>query len=260
MGMTKKSYKAFLFSLVVLAGVGALLCALFLFHGSASAPTPQSTTKQSTMAKPKDSFNKQRFSLEDPTSQWVVVNKIRPLNPSAYSPSDLVEPNVPQRVPGNESMRLRTETAKAVESMFAAAKADQTPLMLSSGFRSYSFQTGLYNGYVTKSGQAAADTYSARPGYSEHQTGLAFDVEPLDQQCDVDECFADLPAGKWVAAHAHEYGFIVRYPANKTAVTGYKYEPWHLRYVGKELAAEMKAKNITTLEEFFGLPAAPDYR
>jgi D-alanyl-D-alanine carboxypeptidase len=88
---------------------------------------------------------------------------------------------------------------------------------------------------------------------------LAFDAEPLDQKCDVDQCFADLPAGKWIAAHSYEYGFLLRYPADKVAVTGYQYEPWHLRYIGKALASELHKDHIKTLEEFFGLPAAPGY-
>lgn len=197
--------------------------------------------------------------MTEPTSLWVVINKTRPLTPQNYAPTDLVTPNVPLRVPGNETMQVRKEVADALETMFAAAKADQASMMLSSGYRSYSYQISLYGGYVNSSGKAAADTYSARPGFSEHQTGLAFDVEPFDQKCDVEQCFADLPAGKWIAAHAYEYGFILRYPADKVAVTGYTYEPWHLRYVGKPLANELHKDRIETLEEFFGLPPAPDY-
>jgi len=131
--------------------------------------------------------------------------------------------------------------------------------MVSSAYRSYSYQVSLYGKYVRDQGQSVADTQSARPGYSEHQTGLAVDVEPYDQQCDVEQCFADLPAGKWIAANAYKYGFIIRYTKDKTHVTGYEYEPWHVRYVGVELATEMHNQHIETLEEFFGLPAAPDY-
>lgn len=204
-------------------------------------------------------FNKSLHSLTDPTSIWVIVNKQRPLNPPNYIPPDLVVPKVPLRVPGNDSMQVRNVIAAPMEQLFAAASAQHVPLMLSSGYRSYTYQTGLYNDYVNTSGQASADTFSARPGYSEHQTGLAFDVEPLDQQCDVDQCFANLPAGKWIAANAYKYGFILRYPADKIGVTGFMYEPWHLRYVGTALSTEMHKDHIETLEEFFGLPAAPHY-
>lgn len=243
-----------LVALVVIAAAGVLLW-LKQTPKSVQPPAKNSTAS----AAQKTVFDKSQYSLTDPTSIWVVVNKQRPLNPQTYIPTDLVTPNVPLRVPGNESMQVRRITATAMEAMFAAAKAQQVPLMLSSGYRSYTYQVGLYNGYASSSSTAQADTYSARPGYSEHQTGLAFDVEPLDQQCDVDQCFANLPAGKWVAAHAYEYGFLVRYPADKVAVTGYTYEPWHLRYVGKPLAAELHKLHIETLEEFFGLPPAPNY-
>lgn len=224
-----------------------------------SAPSKKSNQKQKSQ--PEDNaFDKTRFSLSNPSSQWVLVNKTRPLEPKDFVPGDLVTPNVPLRVPGNDSMQLRKEAAIGLESLFAAAKSNNTPLMLSSGYRSYDFQTYLYDGYVRDEGQVVADKVSARPGYSEHQTGLSVDIEPLDQQCDVSLCFADLPAGKWLATQAYIYGFILRYPSGKTTVTGYSYEPWHFRFVGKPLAAEMRHRHIATLEEFFGIGAAPDYQ
>jgi len=121
-------------------------------------------------------FNKQQYSLTDPASIWVVVNKQHPLNPKDYTPADLVVPNVPLRVPGNESMQLREVTATAMEQMFADAKTQGINLMLSSGYRSYAYQVNLYGGYVNTEGRAVADTQSARPGYSEHQTGFAADI------------------------------------------------------------------------------------
>lgn len=150
-------------------------------------------------------------------------------------------------------MQLRSETATAVEQLFAAAKKDGINLMVSSGYRSYTYQVNLYAGYVRSSGQAEADKISARPGHSEHQTGLALDVEPTSKTCEVEQCFGDTPEGQWVKAHAYEYGFIIRYTPDKVAVTGYSSEPWHIRYVGAELAAEMHRTNTETLEEFFGI-------
>lgn len=208
--------------------------------------------------KPTSSFDKSRYSLSAPESIWVVVNKLRPLEPKTYQPADLTTPNVPLRVPGNESMRLRKVPAEALETMFAAAKGEDINLMLSSGHRSYSYQTTLYSSYVNKYGQAEADKESARPGHSEHQTGLAVDVCNADKPCDLEESFGSSRAGKWVAANAHKYGFIIRYPQGKSDVTGYVYEPWHLRYVGEELATEINRLN-STMEEFFGLKPAPDY-
>lgn len=139
---------------------------------STSAPVkkPVQTTSNAVPQKT-SSFDKLQNSLSDPASLWIVVNKQRPLSPTTYAPTDLVMPKVPLRVPGNESMQLRADTATALESLFAGAKTANVPLMLSSGYRSFTYQTSLYNGYVAAHGQAQADTFSARPGYSEHQTG-----------------------------------------------------------------------------------------
>lgn len=114
-----------------------------------------------------------------------------------------------------------------------------------SAYRSYDYQGTLYNNYVARDGQAAADTYSARPGFSEHQSGLAFDVGELDNN------YGDTAGGSWLREHCHEYGFIIRYPKGKESITGYMYEPWHIRYVGKDTAAQIYQKGIT-LEEYLG--------
>lgn len=223
---------------------------------SSTSTTKQSSTGTKTTS---DGFNKSQYSLTDPTSIWVVVNKQLPLNPKTHVPPDLVVPTVPLRVPGNETMKMRQVTATALEALFAAAKTANVPMMVSSGYRSYSFQVSLYNGYVQSQGQATADTQSARPGFSEHQTGLAVDVEPADGTCNVDQCFANTAAGKWLAANAYKYGFIIRYPQGLESVTGYEYEPWHVRYVGIPLATEMHNDGIQTLEQFFGLGSAANY-
>lgn len=204
-------------------------------------------------------FNKSKYSLTDPSSIWVVVNKKRPLNPIGYSPSDLVTPNVPLRVPGNESMQMRTVAAKSLEQMFAAAKLDGISLMISSAYRSYIYQTNLYNGYVKSQGQAIADQSSARPGHSEHQTGLAVDIEPVSKKCELDACFADTPEGIWLNKYSYLYGFILRYPSDKISITGYEYEPWHFRYVGTDLATELHKQHVETLEEFFNVPGGQTY-
>lgn len=206
-----------------------------------------------------NSFNKSLLSIDDPTSLWVVVNKQRPLQPKTYTPPDLVVPKVPLHTASRESVQIRQPAATALEQLFASAKQAGIQLSLSSAYRSYPYQTSLYNSYVKANGQAQADTFSARPGFSEHQAGLAADVSPANGRCNVEVCFADLPEGKWLAAHAYEHGFIIRYPAADTPTTGYTYEPWHIRYVGPELAAEMHRQNISTLEQFFNLGAAPHY-
>jgi D-alanyl-D-alanine carboxypeptidase len=222
--------------------------------------SPDSSGKDKESSQ-KTGFNKEQHSLSDPTSLWVIANKQRPLNPKTYKPSDLRAPNVPLRLTaGYDEMQMRDAAASAIEGMFALAKRDGVELMVSSAFRSYDYQEGLYNGYVKNQGQATADTQSARPGYSEHQTGWAIDVEPSSRNCEVEECFADTPEGKWVAANAYKFGFVIRYHEGKQDTTGYIYEPWHLRFVGTELAGEVNKQGNPTLEEFFGLPPAPDYR
>ncbi|MEO5627965.1 MAG: M15 family metallopeptidase [Candidatus Saccharimonadales bacterium] len=224
---------------------------------SAYADGAIATTNQPTET-PKTDFDKSQYSLTDPNSQWVIVNKQRPL-PAGYAPNDLVVPSVGLRLAaGNQEMQVRKVTAAAMQAMFGEAKKAGYNLLLASGYRSEDFQKNLYNGYVAQKGQALADTDSARPGHSEHQTGLAFDVGRADRKCEVDPCFGDTAEGQWVATNAHKYGFVVRYPANKQGVTGYIAEPWHLRYVGNDLATEVYQAGLT-LEEFFSLPAAPDY-
>lgn len=206
------------------------------------------------------SFDKSQHPLDEASSIWVIANKKRPLNPKDYKPADLVVPSVPLRLgETTPEMQLRRDAARALEQLVAGAQEDGPRLMLSSGYRSYTYQDGLYNGYVRTQGRATADTQSARAGYSEHQTGLAADLEPTSRTCEVEVCFGETPEGKWLAAHAHEYGFIIRYPQNKQAVTGYTYEPWHVRYVGIELAKEVKKSGKQTLEEFFDLEPAGDY-
>jgi zinc D-Ala-D-Ala carboxypeptidase len=248
---------AFLIILVI------ILLGVFVWHrDKAAAPAPKNNTQVGTSNSSKstgDGFNKQQYSLTDPASIWVVVNKQHPLNPKDYVPSDLVMPQVPLRVPGNESMQLRQATATALGQMFAAATKDNISLMLSSGYRSYTYQVNLYNGYVDSQGQATADTQSARPGYSEHQTGLAADVEPASKNCEVAACFGDTPEGKWVAANAYKYGFIVRYQTDNQAITGYEPEPWHIRYVGVSLATELHDISITSLEQFFDVSGGATY-
>ena len=258
-GSRARLWRRRLSALVVLAVVAMAVGGPYYYlHALHRKPSVASSQKNVPIS-PGDSFNKKLYSIDDPTSIWVVVNKKRSLNPINYMPVDLTVPNVPLRVPGNESMQLRKPAADGLEKLFAGAKADGLNLMLSSGYRSYTYQTNLYNGYVANSSVAEADRSSARPGHSEHQTGLAADVEPLSKTCEVDPCFAQTPEGKWIVANAYKYGFILRYPADKVGVTGYEYEPWHIRYVGTQLATELYTTHTETLEEFFGLGPAPSY-
>ena len=163
----------------------------------------------------------------------LIVNKTYPL-PSDYNPG------------------VDSTAWAALCEMFDAASADGISLWVASGFRSYDTQNRLYNNYVAQDGKAAADTYSARPGHSEHQTGLAFDLNY------VADYFAYTPAGIWVAENSWKYGFVIRYPAGKEAVTGYKYEPWHVRYFGKDVARALYESGLC-LEEYLGITSEYGY-
>ena len=233
-----------------------LLAAIGWFYFRSDSQSPPGTGQLEGQI-----FNKQRLSLTDPSSLWVIANKHRPLQPKTYTPSDLVVPDVPLRLTAkDDEMKLRREAAGALRALFAEAEQKGLKLMVSSAYRSYSFQTGLYNRYVQQQGQATADTQSARPGFSEHQTGLAVDVEPASRTCEVEACFGDTPEGQWVAANAYKYGFIIRYQEGEQDTTGYVYEPWHLRYVGQDLSQELYQQGNPTLEDFFGLEPASDYQ
>jgi D-alanyl-D-alanine carboxypeptidase len=181
-------------------------------------------------------------------SLWVVVNKQRPLKPINYTPAKFGSINLAK--PAADAFLLMKSGMK---------KAGVGTLILNSGFRSYNTQVGVHEKQVARYGLKAGEALAARPGFSEHQTGLAADVSALGQGCTIQVCFAKTKAGKWLATNAWQYGFILRYPDGQTKTTGYQFEPWHFRYVGVDLATEMKSQNITVLEKFWKLPAAPSY-
>lgn len=196
--------------------------------------------------------------LDDPARTWVVVNKQRPYAPSDFAPVPLAPPAGMTVVDGQE---LRADAAAALSAMAAAARqAGVGEIALGSGFRSFATQEVNYAGHVADFGPEGADLVSARPGFSEHQSGLGADVVACEAgTCGSIDDLAGTAQGAWIAAHAWEHGWIVRYLDGRTPVTGYSPEPWHLRYVGPELARAYHDGGWTTLEEFFGLPAAPVY-
>ncbi len=212
----------------------------------ASKTTKKPTTKQDA------GFDKSAHSIDTPGSIWWIVGKKRPL-PEDYIAPDLVTPKVTiNNKKSAAENTLRSEAASALEKLFADAKVAGYDFMLASGYRSSELQAVYYNNLVATSGQAEADKFSAKPGTSEHQTGLSLDVARADRRLYLEQAFGKDPSGKWLADHAHIYGYIVRYPEGKEASTGYNYEPWHIRYVGTELAYELHTKQ-QTMEEFFGL-------
>ena len=163
----------------------------------------------------------------------LIANKTYPL-PESYAPG------------------WDAEASEKLNVMFAEAKRDGIHLFVKSGYRSYIDQKIIYNGYVKRDGKEGADRYSARPGHSEHQTGLAFDLNSTANS------FANTKEAAWIAANCYKYGFIVRYPKGKEDITGYIYEPWHVRYLGEEKAKQVYESGLC-LEEFLGITSVYSY-
>lgn len=187
-----------------------------------------------------------------PDTVPVLVNKQNKL-PDDYQPVDLVDAEIPFIFKEDSPKRkMRVEAAAAIEKLFAAAKQEGVELLGVSAYRSSATQEALFNYYVDRDGYEAAATYSALPRTSEHETGLAIDVTGGNGKCAAEDCFGGTPEAKWLEKNAARYGFIIRYPKGKEAITGYQYEPWHLRYVGKPMAKQIMNRGIT-LEEYYNV-------
>ncbi|MGM8365440.1 D-alanyl-D-alanine carboxypeptidase family protein [Virgibacillus sp. W0181] len=187
--------------------------------------------------------------IENPYEVLALINKTHAL-PSDYLPHDLVIPNV--RFPFTEDLpkkQMRKVAAEALEDMFNAADEAGLDLFAQSGYRSYQRQDAIFASNVKQHGEEAANNFSARPGESEHQSGLTMDVTSPDVDFKLVIEFGNTKEGEWIKQHAHEFGFIIRYPEGKEEITQYQYEPWHLRFVGKKAAKEIMEKQVT-LEEY----------
>lgn len=198
-------------------------------------PSKKEENKSNTATPNKSGYIEGQKLPDEPTyiNGILLANKKNPL-PSTFAPG--------------ESKQART----AFDEMAAEAKLSGINLTAFSTYRAYAYQVTLYDRYVQKDGVEAADRYSARPGYSEHQTGMAFDIGEVNYEKHwASNSFKETEAGKWVAANAYRYGFILRYPEGKEDITGYMHESWHFRYVGKDIAEEIFKRNIT-LEEYLG--------
>jgi len=221
---------------------------------TAAAPsfTPLPPTHAPTPT-PTPTFDLAAHSTTNPESPWVVVNKHHPLDPADYVPDDLVTIEAGEQV--------RSEVADDLRDMIDAAADDGVTLTMQSGYRSYAYQQQIFGNMLGVYGREYAERLSARPGYSEHQTGLAVDLGGASKPaCDFDPCFATTPEGRWIAEHVREFGFLVRYTKANEDVTGYSPEAWHLRWVGRALTAQMAELGVTTLEETFDVDGGSDYR
>ncbi|MGT2711768.1 LD-carboxypeptidase LdcB/DacB [Streptococcus oriscaviae] len=200
---------------------------------TSSSASTETTTETPQTVSGAVNHNGSYYSVEGKYGEVIIVNKKHPLA-SDYAPGENPEAKA----------AFSTLQADMIAQGFALSQSY-------SGFRSYETQAGLYQSYVSQDGQANADRYSARPGYSEHQTGLAFDL--IDASGNLLE---EPTAAQWLRHHAHEYGFIVRYLPEKEGITGYMAEAWHIRYIGKE-ATDIYESGLT-LEEYYGVPGG-DY-
>ncbi|MCA0227938.1 M15 family metallopeptidase [Patescibacteria group bacterium] len=213
----------------------------------AAAAADEAARKQSAGQHPDGTVSSSICAVTIPSTLTVVINKKHCFSPLNWAPSDLASV---------QGYLLRSEAATQLGAMINAASAAGMGFSPSSAYRSYDNQVTTYNTWVAINGsQAAADTVSARPGYSEHQTGLAVDLQTSG--CAL-ECFAGTAAYQWLKQYASDYGFIERYPVGLTSITGYSPEAWHWRYIGVATARDMKTKGIQTLEEYLGIPGG-DY-
>lgn len=187
--------------------------------------------------------------ISKPSDLLVLVNKKNNL-PSNYVPSDLVIPNVPFPFQEyHEKKLMRKDAASALEELFKKAREENINIYAMSGYRSYDTQNSIFTSNVNKYGFENANQFSAKPGQSEHQTGLAMDITSPSVNLGLVQYFGETNEGKWLKDNAAEFGFIIRYPKGKEDITEYQYEPWHVRYVGKDIAKEISNENIT-LEEY----------
>lgn len=178
----------------------------------------------------------------------ILVNKYHYL-PSNYAPEDLVSIGWDYRLGGpNDYKYARKEVVDAFLDMWASAKAEGIYLLVDSAYREYEKQDSVYKEYENQKGTKYADSIAARPGYSEHQTGLSLDI--YSKECTSASQFKDSKTYEWLMANAYKYGFILRYPKGKEKITGYNYESWHFRYLGVELATKVYKEGIT-FDEYY---------
>ena len=194
-------------------------------------------------------LSKPEIDPDDP--YLLLVNKTHPLD-DTYKPDDLADIKYFAADRDAAARYMRKEAAEHFHQMSEAAAVEGHEIVITTAYRSYGFQSVLWNNYVEKHGEAEANTFSARPGQSEHQTGLCTDVSSPSVNYQLTTDYADTEEGRWLAEHCHEYGFIIRFPLGKEEITGYQYEPWHIRYVGTEAAAYIHQEQIT-LEEYLNV-------
>lgn len=205
-------------------------------------PSPETTTPDT---EPEPETDPPASSTPAPAPEYSGSHKIEVIDGITYFDGVMIA-NKTYTLPASYNPGVQPEAMDAFYDMQAAAAADGISLWILSSFRSYEDQDVIYNRYVAQDGRDAADTYSSRPGHSDHQTGYTFDLNSLEQDFQYD------PAGQWLDKNCYKYGFIIRYPKGKESSTGYMYEPWHVRYIGVDLATKVTQSGLS-LEEYFGI-------
>jgi D-alanyl-D-alanine carboxypeptidase len=217
-----------------------------------SASTTTSETTTTTIPPPPPCAEADVVVPDDPAAAWatVLVDTARAL-PAAFGPNDLR--NIADAgFPLTDGLAVRSLVVPDLDALRQAAAANGTPLSILAGYRSHAQQTELYARRVDELGDAEAGSRVARPGHSEHQLGTTIDVTS-EGDTDVDQAWGATPAGQWVATNAHKYGFLLSYPPDASDRTCYDYEPWHLRYVGRELAADVIDSGLSLREHLWQL-------
>ncbi|MCK4257494.1 MAG: M15 family metallopeptidase [Halanaerobiales bacterium] len=213
-------------------------------HNQSDQSQTKESLKNDNLEKPDNPKNDIKKET-DVKGVLVLVNKEHSL-PADYIPENLVKPNIPFSFKEDLPKKLmRKEAAQAIENLFKKAKEDNFNLVGVSAYRSYHRQKQIFDYKARKLGKEVANKTSAYPGQSEHQTGLAIDISSPNMGYRLHQAFGNTPEGIWLAKNAPNFGFIIRYPNGKEEITGYVYEPWHLRYVGIKVAQEITQKNIT---------------
>ncbi|WP_345243110.1 M15 family metallopeptidase [Pontibacillus salipaludis] len=220
-------------------------------NGNEDSDSDEQTQKQEDSNQEQSSDSNAEV-VDNPTSVEVVVNKQRKL-PDGYTPPNLTVPQVPFYFDEfHQKKQMRGVAASALEELFEGAEQAGIDLVAASGYRAYERQEVIFASNVEEHGEEHARQFSAVPGHSEHQTGLAMDVTVAKLSFQLSQDLGDMKEGEWLAENAHNYGFVIRYPEGKTHITGYEYEPWHLRYVGKDVATKVYNQDVT-LEEFYNM-------
>lgn len=222
-------------------------CALFTVGCS-------KVVEKQTVQKTENELEAEKIKKEEAKKEQIVqesINKYEEGVKPLYI-NDILVVNKQFKIPSNFATKLDDEVEYQFELMREDAKKDGLDINIRSGFRSNEVQSMLYNSYVARDGVEKANRYSAKPGHSEHETGLAIDISNGDYNKSIGDWFTETPQAKWLYENAYKYGFILRYPKGKEEITGYKYESWHYRYVGTEHSQYFN-QNDLTLEEYLGL-------